>query len=268
MSHFTVAVISKKYAGDDVQHLLAKYDEGKRDVFNDCTKEVLKVWETGKTEYGSEIIKEDYDNNIEKFADEWYGYKTVNEGEAKKYGYYYNPDAKWDWYTIGGRWNGLLKLKESVVNEDETVNRKYWWNKDEKDNGLSDRAVNYAKVKDLDFSISEDEYKKNIRFWEVYVEDQEPQNEEEKEMIAHRFYKKEYYINRYKNKETYAKLVSEFSTFAVLTDKGWFEKGEMGGFGCSSETDEESFDWDTTYYNRFIKDLDPETYITVVDCHI
>lgn len=25
----------------------------------------------------------------------------------------YNPNSKWDWYTIGGRWNGWLKLKES-----------------------------------------------------------------------------------------------------------------------------------------------------------
>jgi hypothetical protein len=24
----------------------------------------------------------------------------------------YNSDSKWDWYTVGGRWAGLLKLKK------------------------------------------------------------------------------------------------------------------------------------------------------------
>ena len=28
-----------------------------------------------------------------------------------------NPNAKWDWYTVGGRWDGYFKLKESVVSE-------------------------------------------------------------------------------------------------------------------------------------------------------
>lgn len=26
---------------------------------------------------------------------------------------YYNPDSKWDWYCIGGRWDGFLYLKET-----------------------------------------------------------------------------------------------------------------------------------------------------------
>lgn len=25
---------------------------------------------------------------------------------------YYNPDAKWDWYEIGGRWSNALKVKK------------------------------------------------------------------------------------------------------------------------------------------------------------
>lgn len=28
----------------------------------------------------------------------------------------YNPDSKWDWYAIGGRWNGFLPLKEKDDN--------------------------------------------------------------------------------------------------------------------------------------------------------
>lgn len=47
---------------------------------------------------------------------------------AKKWGYEldtdenllstYNPDSKWDWWTIGGRWSGYLVLKERDENGD------------------------------------------------------------------------------------------------------------------------------------------------------
>lgn len=27
----------------------------------------------------------------------------------------YNPKSKWDWYSLGGRWSGLIKLKEGAT---------------------------------------------------------------------------------------------------------------------------------------------------------
>lgn len=37
-----------------------------------------------------------------------------------------NPNAKWDWWTIGGRWSGLLKLKPGVYyNNQNRVNFAY-----------------------------------------------------------------------------------------------------------------------------------------------
>lgn len=38
-----------------------------------------------------------------------WGYKIDEEGNLLST---YNPDSKWDWYSIGGRWNGFLVLKE------------------------------------------------------------------------------------------------------------------------------------------------------------
>ena len=48
--------------------------------------------------------------------------------EAKKWGYEidsdenllstYNPDSKWDWWVVGGRWSGYLVLKERAENGD------------------------------------------------------------------------------------------------------------------------------------------------------
>jgi len=61
----------------------------------------------------------------------------------------------------------------------------------------------------------------------------------------------------------------EFGTYAVLeTDGKWIAKGEMGWFGCSSDTPEEGQDWDRSFYEGFIRDEDPEVSVAIVDCHI
>lgn len=44
-----------------------------------------------------------------EFASDWHGYDWHSDREA--YGYYTNQNAKWDWYSIGGRWTGMLHLK-------------------------------------------------------------------------------------------------------------------------------------------------------------
>ena len=45
---------------------------------------------------------------LDNYAKEYYGYRKVNG----RYGYMSNPNAKWDWYSEGGRWEGYLTNKE------------------------------------------------------------------------------------------------------------------------------------------------------------
>ncbi len=54
-------------------------------------------------------LKEFYPDGFENFIEEWAGYK---KDEIGRYGYYENPNAKWDWHQLGGRWTGHFKLKE------------------------------------------------------------------------------------------------------------------------------------------------------------
>lgn len=75
----------------------------------------------------------------------------------------------------------------------------------------------------------------------------------------------------FKSVEDFAEKKSNnfFVTYAVITeDWKWHAKWEMGWFGCSSETPDEAQKFNDNYFDTFIKDLDPETLITVVDCHI
>lgn len=62
--------------------------------------------------------------------------------------------------------------------------------------------------------------------------------------------------------------LQEIKTFAVLNGDGWHEVGEMGWFGFSSNTEEEKEAWDKEFFDKFLKNLEPEVVLTVVDCHI
>ena len=98
----------------------------------------------------------------------------------------YNPNSKWDWYTIGGRWNNYLKtLSGETTNED------------------------YASEID----------------W--------------KDIIP----------------------------FAFVTPIGeWHERGEMGWWACVSNG-KNIEDWKSEF-KEFLDNLDEDTIVTVVDCHI
>ena len=78
MSHFSVAVFTETGTEEEVKRLLAPYQENN---MGDCPKEYLTF-----------VEDEDFD---------------IDE-ETGKHGYWENPNAKWDWYQLGGRWPGLL----------------------------------------------------------------------------------------------------------------------------------------------------------------
>lgn len=62
-----------------------------------------------------------------------------------------NPNPKWDWWVIGGRWSGLVVIKEECGNcivGDRTSNEKF--PRSLKYNGY--KNVDGARLKDIDFS--------------------------------------------------------------------------------------------------------------------
>lgn len=87
----------------------------------------------------TESSKEYYQSIIDKglfisYEDAWkkvldWGYKLDDEENLLST---YNPDSKWDWYSIGGRWSGFLCTKE----------------KDDEGNPI---RVNQAQFKDIDW---------------------------------------------------------------------------------------------------------------------
>jgi hypothetical protein len=60
-----------------------------------------------------EITMKEKFGDFDTFMQEWAGYRERNP-ETGKYGYWENPNKKWDWWQIGGRWRGMLRLKEGA----------------------------------------------------------------------------------------------------------------------------------------------------------
>lgn len=111
MSHYTVLVIHSK--DGDVDALLAPYDENlktheyEKGVVSDEEKksfiEAYKEDSKGET---------DMDKLYEEYGEEWNSnsWHKDEDGVWKEHSSY-NPNSKWDWYQIGGRWTGFWKLK-------------------------------------------------------------------------------------------------------------------------------------------------------------
>lgn len=250
MSHYTVAVFTNE--NDYFEDLLKPFDENMEvEPYIRRTKEQMieeakfykqEVMERMSNpsyklnEYEKEILECKTDEDF--YKTKIYAYKDYDEygNELSTY----NPDSKWDWYEIGGRWSNLLKTKDG-------------------------ERTDSCLVKELDLSIDKKEYDKALRFWELVVENQ-PLKEGEKEPFT--LYSKNYYIEKYKTKENYATQCSSLSTYAILTPDGeWLEPGEMGWFGISGASIEDEINW-FDVFNKFLKEVDPNCTITIVDCHI
>lgn len=268
MSHFSVLVICD--GGKTVDEMLEPFSENlevepyinrtKAEMLNDAKKrqrEAREKQKSGKELYSFEQDYLDAKNDEElymlekEYDDEMYD-EDGNELST------YNPDSRWDWYQIGGRWTGMLNAKKGIACGNGLFPTL------EDASGRCDIAIK----KDIDFSPNEKAIKSAERFWEVVVEGS-PLESGENEDDFLTFYKKEYYLKTYGNKEEYVRRVNSFGTFAVLTADGvWHEKGEMFNFGVGSESVDAGRYWDDHYMELFIDNLDDETVLAVVDCHI
>lgn len=262
MSHYTVAVISYTGTEEEVAKLLAPFDENIQvEKYIYRTKEqITKDGRERHEEALKEIQEFEKDKLIEVLTSpsyDWYRrilvaqtpqdfYDTeVNidmvDEDGNEYSTY-NPESRWDWWQIGGRWSE--SLRDYNGNYHDTLRIKNW-------------DYNYIDLEDI---------ARYSRFWEIAVEGAELTEEEKSEFIL--WYKPEYYLEKYGNKSNYIKSMITFSTYALLTPDGeWLEPGKMGWWGMSGADPADHGKWErdfTSLIDTFNKDM----YVTIVDCHI
>jgi hypothetical protein len=172
------------------------------------------------------------------------------DNEGPYYMSTYNPKSKWDWYSLGGRWEGTFILREGAA--PQASSERSWVNGGV---GVAANRCDSALKKDIDWSAMEhDGYVKAKARWDHYHD----KNPVERTVIAG--------IPAEMTEEEYIKRHSRWSTFAVLKDGEWYERGTMGWFGVVA--DEKDADaWDEQFM-KLLSDLPPDTLLSVYDVHI
>jgi hypothetical protein len=253
--------------------------------FNDMTESLKGDWAEEDEE-----TKEKCKNDFDYYAADYQGYKKNDEG---LYGYWENPNAKWDWYVLGGRWSGFFKMKPGT----KGVEGKAGLFSEPAPQGTADAALK----KDIDFGTMMEEASKEagekwdsineitkgldpIQSWE-HVRENMFHGDIEK---ARSFYHGQPAIkavNEWSSKNGYSLFGmnledfqctreeyclnaarGSFTPFAIIKDGKWHEKGEMGWFGVTSN--EKNKDQWTAQVARMIDELPEETMIWNFDCHI
>jgi hypothetical protein len=265
MSHFVIVVV-----GEDVDGQLEPYSEQDYDeqyaTFEDCTAEVEQDWKQYPLDLLAEGGSDVEYKTIEEYAEGYHGYKKNEEGS---YGYTHNPNAQWDWYEVGGRWDGFFTSKESG----ESVNQI----------AVKDLAVEAGRIG------AETRARTSFAVWRAIFHNlgqprswEDLRNSEPNIDKARAKYQKQDAIKAFKELDTWncpvdlygfdeedyvARMRDQvFVPFAVVKDGKWVGKGQMGWFGTSREdvTDDE---WNKSFQD-LLADLPPDTLLTVVDCHI
>lgn len=282
MSHFKVIVI-----GDDIEGSLQPYHEFECTGVDDQYVVDIDITDQVQKEFDR---SEEYES-IKEYLEDYYGISTVNHEDDidleddHKYGYAIiqddtlikvidrtNPNKKWDWWQIGGRWDKCLITKDGT-------------------------KVNSAYKNDIDFEAIRNEYAKPFledydKYWEVArtkqlqpfrtweslsnvgnIDDRRAiyRNQEQykiwNELQLGWDTNEEIILNQDRNVYESNIKKQALCGYAMIYKGEWIAKGDMGWWGISSETDQSKLQ----YYdiaNKIIENLPDDEIITIVDCHI
>lgn len=335
MSHFTVLVVGDDVEGQLAPYQENNMGDCPKEYleFNDVEPEIREEWETDTvtrvkmpdgrllTTYDEEFrisgqigignsthkVPEDLEKvevplkelypDFGQFAEEYHGYRK--DEITGKYGYWENPNRKWDWYQVGGRWTGFFPLKPGATGEIGAP-------------GLmtSPAEVGYAdqaRLCDIDLDRARDEAEREARHrfavWRRAFEATERAESwddirdrvcgtgddfnRDKVDEARKLYARQPAIRKLDeldkrnfffvdapselgyDEEAYVQKCRDraLTTFAILKDGEWYEKSSMGWFGISYDEKMTQEEWNHNFA-KLLDELPSDTLLTVVDCHI
>jgi hypothetical protein len=227
---------------------------------------------------------------LEAFAEDWHGSKR--DAEKGRFGYWENPNAKWDWHSLGGRWTGMFKMKQGdaipmarlgrpglmtepaeVGHADQARKRDIDWD------GMRAAAADKAGKKyDSAIALIAD---RPFRSWEEIVEHPDFKDDIE---AARKEYHGQAVVKELRDadligfstgpeqfrvtREEYLANARQkaVATFAVLKDGAWHERGQMGWWGVVHDEKDEA-EWHRQYA-ALLDSLPDDTLLSVYDCHI
>lgn len=281
MSHFSVLVI-----GDNPEGQLAPYDENAEvPRYKSYEDRDPDSWPRSHAVKGG--IEADDDAAVAAFLNkEWDDDEPYEVDEKGLYRWStYNPQSKWDWYELGGRWTGHLKLK---VGHAGTTGRPGLMTPSAKP-GTADQALKGA----VDFEGMQAEARQEaggtydryaaiaavhppaLDFDQIEGEVEERRATYWSQPLVAALSKANLLPWSGTLRDIYGVTREEFvtkagreapTTYALVAEGAWKGRGRMGWFGMSS--DEIPHDEWVDFWWRMVDGLPDDTLLSVYDLHI
>ena len=206
---------------------------------------------------------------FEQYCEDYCGYEQDTRG---RWGYWRNPNAQWDWYSVGGGFGGRLLVRSEVVNyiPSEAKTDEAWYK-------LADGArmgdIAWAKMKEVLQTAAIAHYHKLVEAFETGDLSQISRFVTRKDDGIYGWpdyclYKKgetqEEYLRRIGRSNDDQYLLSTFAY--VDTDGVWHESGNMGWWGISTNNKDER-NWNDEM-QEFLGSLKEDDFLVILDCHI
>lgn len=315
MSHFTVTVrltaarlarhatqltlgaFSPEVITSALDEILEPFDENVEKgspyaEFRDVTEEYRKQYDESaehKAEYAT----------FEDFMRKYGGYKQHTDG---RWGYWRNPNAKWDWYVVGGRWRGFFPVKAGT---NAIVGKPGAFENDAKAGGadiVRKYQLDFDQVlaqQEEAFATFKDEYRRYLagekfdswdgprdrllRLGVVRVEQDPHAVLAANEVQVGNAWGEDHPHIRGTERDHWRDIALVLSDdelakfrcdqnplvpYAAVDDDGWHAAGEMGWWGMSSDTPDAKLAFAAAYVEKFIKTLGDDDVLVNVDCHI
>lgn len=302
MSHFSVAVITDSIipTHEEIAEILKPWREYDSTSIHDHGVEFISLSEEELDDCRRRYIP----NEQMKFFVDWMldrGYKMENG----KWGRYMNPNSRWNWFAIGGRWPNLLKIKKDndgciQVSTDQgrvcdidfelmrQINSKSRMH--HVDNVMNLIQKNYFMFdRDQIFKIWRKYIVELVDLEKKYISTLESDEcvgtfDEYCQLHGSESFKVYMFSNRmnpsYLNHPFFGVEIDPsvtdlddwimsapaLETFVVVKDGKWYEKGKVGWWGIVRGRVLNS-EW-SKKYDELLRSLQPNNVITIVDCHI
>lgn len=283
--------------GDDPEGQLAPFDEN-GEVEEYCTGEVSEEDKQEMMEFYAErhhIGFHDFDDCYNHYGTDWNSNRWRKGEDGIWRGFSsYNPDSKWDWYVLGGRWSGaFIRLKEGATSgvkgkpgvfENETgwdaaLKGDIDFEAIRRDGEARGRECYREVAAKCGGTIPRPEI-----LWDTLLHDEKYAGltVEEKRAMYHaqeavKIWDAAGYdvpfigpkIEDFQcTEDEYAKCraVGAFVPYAVVRDSEWYGRGEMGWWGVSTNECLED-EWNAKVW-EMVNALPDDTLISFYDCHI
>lgn len=295
MSHFTVLVV-----GDDIEKQLQPFHEfectGTNDQFVLDVDVTAECRNEGLDYYGLEDKTVTDEAAVDRANAHKYGFAVVNAaGDLVKVVRRTNPNKKWDWWQLGGRWSGFLKLKAEgagVTGKPGLMGSHFAKGEDRADQATKG-SIDFEGMREASAAKAAEKWDKAAAAkvaaghaadsaWESWEKCRDVLHAGDIEG-ARKFYGAQPVMTAVNKaldfpwdgvdefltpREEYVRQQRDraITTWAIVYRGEWSEKGSMGWFGMSSG-DIPQKDWNRLF-NEFIDRLPDDTLLSVVDCHI